>query len=204
MKNKRTLVLLWSILAVFCLLSWGCKRRVKDVNDILNHLKSLSSYSANINIKIKNDRQELIYECKQFYDKIQGYRLEVGSDRVQIYKEKKIYMKDNNNGSRYVLEDNFDQTYSLSFIGKYIGLLYTNETINYSLKEIEGISYQIIELLLPGNNRNMHRADMYINTRTYLPEKVIIYDWKAKERVFITYSDLKVNEEMSKELFKVD
>lgn len=204
MKNKITLILFSFILIAISVLSWGCKRNTKNLDDILNHLKNLKSYSANVNISIKNDRQELVYECKQFYDKIQGYRLEVGSDRVQVYKDNKIYVTDKKNGSRYVLDDDFDQTYSLSFIGKYIGLLYTNETIKYSLREIEGKSYQVIELLIPGNNRNIHRADMYINTKNYLPEKVIVYDQKNNEKILIKYNELKINEEMSGELFKVD
>lgn len=204
MKNRRSLILLSLIMLMFSVLSWGCKKRTKDVNEVLDNLKSLNSYSAKVNIKIKNDRQELLYECKQFYDKIQGYRLEIGSERVQIYKENKIYVKDNVNGAKYTLEEDFDQTYSLGFIGKYIGLLYTNESIKYSNKETEGNSYQVIELLLPGNNRNMKRADMYINVKAYLPEKIIVYDSKDNERILITYSEMIVNEVMNNELFKVD
>lgn len=204
MKNRATLILLSLILLLFSVFSWGCKKRIKSSEDVINHLKSLRSYSADVNITIKNDRQELLYECKQFYDKIQGYRLEIGSDRVQVYKDNKIYVADKKNGAKYILEGDFDQTYSLSFIGKYIGLLYTNETIKYSVKEMEGNRYQVIELLIPGNNRNIHRAEMYINTKTYLPERVIVYDQKNTERILINYKELSANEEINKELFKVD
>jgi outer membrane lipoprotein-sorting protein len=204
MKVTKTLTLLLILLSITSILGTGCRKRVKAPEEILNSLKEIRTYTANVNIILKNDKQVLKYECRQFFDKSLGYRLEVGSDRVQIHKDRKIFVDDKKNGSKYVLEDDFDKIYSLSFIGKYIGFLYTNKDIKYSSKDEEGRSFQIIEVILPGDNRNLYKADLYIDKKSCAPEKIIVYDNKSNEKVLIEYSAFVPNEQVNSELFKVE
>ena len=200
---KKSLMLLSLILCLFCSILSGCGRKVKEPGEVIDYLKGLKSYTAKVDISFKNDMQELKYEGRHFYQKGTGYRVEIGSDRVQIHKEDKIYVNDIKNNAKYELEKDFDKIYSLSFVGNYIKLLYTSDNAKYDQKELEGKKYQLVELQLPGNNRNLYRAVMYINLKGYVPEKLFIYDYKNREKVQITYSDFKINEELNKELFEV-
>ena len=117
-----------------------------DPNKILYFLKNLDGYSTNFIMETKNDKQTITQEGKQFYNKGQGYRLELGQDRVFIYKPDKIYVHDVKNNFKYTLDKEFNSGYKISFINEYIKLLYTNEKIKHDFKDIEGKKYQLIEI----------------------------------------------------------
>ena len=154
----------------------------------------MESYTTEMNMDIKNDKQKINYKARQAYLRGGGYKLELNNDRVFIYKtDDNIYISDKNNGTKYVQSKNFDEVLKLSFIGEYIGLLYTNEEIKYVIKNINGIEYTVIDLFIPGGNKNINNALMYVNNKSMLPEKMFIYDIKGKEKIEITYTNFRTN-----------
>ena len=175
---KKTSLLLLSFLLLFSsVLFTSCDKKQKDTNDITNYLKNMDSYTTNMNMDIKNNKQTINYKAKQSYLKGGGYKLELNKNRVFIYKaDDKIYVNDKNNGRKYVQSKSFDEVYKLSFIGEYIGLLYTNEEIKYVTKNINNIEYTVINLFIPGNNKNINNGLLYVNNKSMLPEKMVIYD----------------------------
>jgi len=202
MRAKLLILLLVGV--VLSVLTAGCGRRQVDPNEATSFLKDLTSYSTEYVMEFKNDIQTISYEGKQFYDKSNGYRLEVGQDRIFIYKPDKIYVNDVKNNVKYTMDTNFDNGYKLSLVKEYVKLLYTNEEIKYSFKDIEGEKFELVELILPGVNEDKAKAVMYINLKNYHPEQIIVYDEKDNERIKITYSNFEVSPKMKDELFKVD
>lgn len=199
MKRKLLILSIMSFI-LFIFLS-GCNKNVKDTEKVIDYLKNLDSYSCNINMKIQNDKQVINYSGKQFYDKNYGYRFELDKNRVLIYKENKIYVKDLQNGLSYDTDKDFDSVFKLSFIGEYIGLIYTSEKVQNSFKNINNEEYQIIRLDIPGNNKNISRADLYVGLKDNFPKYLIVYDNKDREKINVEYSNFKFNPELQKELF---
>lgn len=198
---KRKLLILSIMSFIFLILLSGCNKNTKDTEKAIDYLKDLDSYSCDINMKIQNDKQVINYSGKNFYDKKYGYRFELDKNRVLIYKEDKIFVKDLQNGLAYDTDKDFDSVFKLCFIGEYIGLIYTNEKIENSFKNVNGEEYQIIHLDIPGNNKNISRADLYVNLRDNFPKYLIVYDNKNKEKINVEYSNFKFNPELQKELF---
>jgi outer membrane lipoprotein-sorting protein len=201
---RAKLLILSLIGVILSVLTTGCVKRQVDPNEATNFLKDLTSYSTEYVMEFKNDIQIISYEGKQFYDKSKGYRLEVGKDRFFIYKPDKIYVNDVKNNVKYTMDNDFDNGYKLSLVKEYVKLLYTNEEINYSFKDIEGKKYELVELILPGANEDKAKAVMYINLKNYHPEQIIVYDEKDNERIKITYKNFLVSPQMKDELFKVE
>ncbi|AYF53642.1 hypothetical protein G8S49_05220 [Clostridium botulinum C] len=171
-------------------------------NDAIDYLKNLNSYSCDVNLHIKNSKQEIEKKCKQFYNKKFGHRLDIDDKRILLYKENDITVRDLNNNKQYKLDKNFDDVYKLSFIEEYIGLLYTNQDIESSFKTIKDREYQLINLTIPGNNRNLNKAILYVNLENNNPEKIAIYDIKGKEMLSFLYKNFIPNAEISEEVFK--
>lgn len=193
MKKK---LLLFSILLLFLssTLLASCNKKAKNSNDIVSFLKNMESYTTEMNMDIKNDKQTTNYKARQSYLRGGGYKLELNKDRVFIYKsDDNIYISDKNNGTKYVQSKDFDEVLKLCFIGEYIGLLYTNEEIKYSVEKIKDIEYSVIDLFIPGNNKNINNALLYVNYKSMIPEKLIIYDVNGKEKIIITYSNFLPN-----------
>lgn len=200
---KRKLLILSIMSFVLLILISGCNKNAKDTEKVIDYLKNLDSYSCDINMKIQNDKQVINYSGKHFFDKKYGYRFELDENRILIYKEDKIFVKDLQNGLSYDTDKDFDSVFKLCFIGEYIGLIYTNEKVENSFKNINNEEYQIIHLDIPGNNKNISRADLYVNLRDNFPKYLIVYDNKDREKINVEYSNFKFNPELQEELFDV-
>lgn len=192
--KKRLLVLLSLLLLLSSIILTSCGEKLKDTNDITTFLKNMESYTTEMDMVVKNDKQTINYKATQSYLRGGGYKLELNKDRVFIYKtDDKIYINDKNNGTRYTQSKDFDEVLKLCFIGEYIGLLYTNEEIKYVIKNINDIQYTVIDLFIPGNNKNINNALLYVNTKNMIPEKLIIYDTKGKEKIEVIYTNFLPN-----------
>ncbi|MBW9155605.1 hypothetical protein G9F71_021575 [Clostridium sp. FP2] len=192
--KKKLLVLLILLLTLSFTLMTSCNKKPKNTNDLLTFLKNMESYTTEMNMDIKNDKQTINYKARQSYLRGGGYKLELNNSRVFIYKaNENIYISDKNNGAKYVQSKDFDEVLKLCFIGEYIGLLYTNEEIKYSIEKINDIEYSVIDLFIPGGNKNINNALLYVNTKSMIPEKLVIYDIKGKEKINITYSNFLPN-----------
>lgn len=169
---------------------------------VADKLKELKSYSCNMKITIKNDKQKVEYPCRQYYLCGKGYRLEIDSGRIMIYKENEVQVFDKQNNKAYVKANKQDDMYELGFIGKYIGMLYTNQNINYSVRKINGAEYAAIKISIPNQNRNAKYAVMYVNIKNNIPYKVIICDQENKEKMEIEYSKFIPNDNIDNTMFK--
>lgn len=202
--KKVSLLFLSFLFVLSSVLFTSCDKSPKDTNDITTFLKNMDSYTTNMNMDIKNDKQTINYKAKQSYLKGGGYKLELNKNRVFIYKsDDKIYINDKNNGRSYIQSKSFDEVLKLSFIGEYIGLLYTNEEIKYVTKNINNIEYTVIKLFIPGNNKNINNGLLYVNNKSMLPEKMIIYDTSGKEKINITYTNFIANLKIEPKEFNV-
>lgn len=195
---KRILLIVVGLVMCF-LCSCGLKNR--ETKDAASYLKELNSYSVDMDIQVKNDKQKLDYSGRQIYAIGLGYRLELNNNRVMIYKGDKIYVSDMNNKQKYVTDKQFDEVLKLSFLGEYIGLLYTNEDIDRSYEVVNNEQYELIGTSIPSNNRNISYGVLYVKVHGKLPEKLIIYDDKDKETFFITYKNFIPNKNVSRALF---
>lgn len=199
--KKKLLILLVICLGTFLSLL-GCGKKQVDPNEAIQFLKELDSYTCNLDININNSKQEINIMCKQYYDKRYGNRLNIGNDRVLIYRDKDIYVNDIKNNENYILNKDFDSLYKLSLLQEYIGLLYTNEEIKYSIQTICDKQYELVNLTIPGNNRNLNKATMYIDLENKFPDKIIISDIKGNEIINFVYKNFIPNTELEKTIFE--
>ncbi|WPC41670.1 germination lipoprotein GerS-related protein [Clostridium sp. JS66] len=202
MRSK--LLIVTTMFFLFFLLLSGCKNNEDKSEKIIQNFKNLDSYSCDVDMKIQNDKQTVSYKGKQFYDKRYGYRFELENNRIMVYKDNNIFVKDLKNGFKYSTDKSFDSVFKLSFIGEYIGLIYTNEKIKVSSKTINNKKYEVICLDIPGNNKNISKANLYINVDNEKPEYLNIYDWKDSEKIKVEYSNFNFNRELNKNLFVIE
>lgn len=202
--GKKLLILATATILMFTVVCSGCKKKEKQPEDVITYLKEIGTYSCDFDITVKNDKQELKYSGKQFYDQNLGYRVELGSDRVMVFKDKKIYISDLKSNSRYVTGEDFDSLFGVTFIGKYIGLIYIDEELKTYYKTVNSKKYQLIEVTIPGGIREMNKGVMYVDTEDYLPDHLIVYDVNNKEKLVVYYRNFVPNEEIKKELFNTN
>lgn len=201
---KTKLLILGIMFFILSMIFSSCGKYPQNTEKIIYYLKNLTSYNCNVSILIKNDKQQINYNGKQFYDSRYGERFDLGNSKIIIYKENKAYVKNIKQGEFYNIDKNFNSLFKFSFIKEYISLLYTNEKIENSFKNINNDEYQVINLDIPGNNKNMYKAQLYVNIKSNVPAYVIIYDSKYRKRIEIKYTDFKANVELKEDMFKIN
>lgn len=177
------------VLTIVFFIIRGLKSSVTEEVQITEYLKNIKAYKSDVIIEVNNSKQNLTYKGKQAYMKSSRYILELENERVFDFNSDQLVVKDKHNNREYALSSDFDEVLKYCFIGEFIGLLYTNEEINYSIDQVDDTQCLAIDLLLPGINKNIHRGVMYINLNNGLPKEFRILDIKGKEKVKCTYEN---------------
>lgn len=201
---RKTLIIFIIIFSYFTLFFYGCNIKKDRSEDSLDVIKNLNSYSCDCIIKLKNENGLIEYNSRQYYKKNKGSIIELDKGRTFFYKDDKIYIKDLKNNFHYTLEKDFDEVFKLSILGEFIGLMYTNEDINVNEKTINGINYDVVSLSIPGVNRNIKKAQLYIDKKDKSPEVLKISDEEGKERIIIEYKNFQANIDIKDELFNIN
>ncbi len=195
---RKKILILAILFMAFSLI--GCKEIIPSDKKALKQMKNLKNYSCNVEYTFKNQRDEDLYEGKQYYVKDKGYRLDIGEDRTNVYIDDYIYVQDKKAGKKYTLIKDFDEVYKYTFINEILSLLSHPESKVYLSEEQEG--YVIFEFIIPSVNRNIAKGLLYINSSTLKPELEKIYDLKGDERVEIKFKEFNSNETLDEEILK--
>lgn len=201
--TKKGIILLLTGIFVFFILS-GCGKKELQTGDVIKQLKEMNAYSCDIEIHNKNSKQEVVYYCKQYYNSEYGHRLDIDEERILIFRGNDIQINDLNSGDFYSTSKDFDSVFKLSFIEEYIGLLYTDDEVKCVFENENGRNVMLIYLNIPGSNRNLSKAVMYVDAENAVPIKTVIYDYSDCEKIQFIYKNFVKTEEIGEDRFKIE
>ena len=110
-------------------------------------------------------------------------------NRMEIFKDGKIYMKYIDENKNYSVSEDFDNFYQFMFINYLSRFLNEENNVTYSYETIENIEYLVIDYLLLSGNQNFYKEKLYIDIKNKKPFKAIIYDKNNAEKLNIGYSE---------------
>lgn len=165
------------------------RTRTLDEYNAIDSLSEIKAYKSDITIEVVNDRETNKYEGFQTYKKDIGYKLDLKDKRSFTFKDDEILVKDKENIKEYTLDKGFDEVFKYGFIGEYIGLIYTNEELEFETETINNSEYFVITTVIPGSNNNICQGSLYYDIKNNRPKKIIIYDNKGRERIIYTYEN---------------
>lgn len=165
------------------------RTRTLDEYNVIDFLSEIKAYKSDITIEVVNDRETNKYEGFQTYKKDIGYKLDLKDKRSFTFKGDEILVKDKENIKEYTLDKGFDEVFKYGFIGEYIGLIYTNEELEFETETINNSEYFVITTVIPGSNNNICQGSLYYDIKNNRPKKIIIYDNKGRERIIYTYEN---------------
>lgn len=165
------------------------RTRTLDEYNVIDSLSEIKAYKSDITIEVVNDRETNKYEGFQTYKKDIGYKLDLKDKRSFTFKGDEILVKDKENIKEYTLDKGFDEVFKYGFIGEYIGLIYTNEELEFETETINNSEYFVITTVIPGSNNNICQGSLFYDIKNNRPKKIIIYDNKGRERIIYTYEN---------------
>lgn len=195
-KKWLLLILLIPFLSIILIITF--RHSYMPTNDeILKYVRDCKAYTSDATYTIMNSKGEYKEETKIYYGKDKGMRIEFGQDRVKIYKDGFISMKEGD--EEYELKAGVDTLYPLAF---------PNNLLNYEIKSIEegeeewgDTKYLTITVQIPSKNMHIVEAKLYINKNDKSPILTKIYDGDNKERVIIMYKGFEFLKDIDSNLF---
>lgn len=184
-----TLFIIFICITIVMALVIKGRTRTLDEYNVIDSLSGIKAYKSDITIEVVNDRETNKYEGFQTYKKDIGYKLDLKDKRSFTFKGDEILVKDKENIKEYTLDKGFDEVFKYGFIGEYIGLIYTNEELEFETETINNSEYFVITTFIPGSNDNVCQGSLYYDIKNKRPKKIIIYDNKGKERIIYTYEN---------------
>lgn len=172
-----------------------------DNEDIIKDLKNIKYYETKVEYIIKNSKSEEREETIQYYSKDNGVRIEFADDKVKIYKEDGIHVKDNLSNTEYIIENDMDILHSMAFMNKILSYPLKSNSMKIGQEEWGDKIYIQVDTELFLNNDHFNTARIFINKKTKTPIGIIIYDKEGNDSVRIIYEDFKIIKEVDETLF---
>lgn len=166
--------------------------------EIVEYIVNGNGYTTKAEYIIINSRGVYNEETSMYYSKDNGMRLEYGEDRIKIYKDGIINIKESD--YKYEVDGDFDSLYPMGFVQNI--LTYKINEIYEGSEEWGEIKYIEVNVDIPSKNKHISKAKIYINKEDKAPIITKIYDDEGNERVIIKYKEFEYLREIDKNLFE--
>lgn len=196
MKKGKNILLNITLLAacIICICGILIYKATENLNkpeNILKRLLNVNNYSTKVTYVVKNSRGEFEEEGLIEFNKNEGTKITL-LDRIEIFKDGKLYMEYIDHNKNYSMSEDFDNFYKYMFINYLHKFLNDENNVTYSSEVIDGTECYIVEYLLLSGNENFYREKLYIDIKNRKPLKAIVYDKSDGERLKISYSEFAI------------
>ncbi len=212
--NKKV-VFLTSILVVLTFLLASCSGlgmsrgdKEKAFEDTHKKYMDLTSYKANANVTYVANNKEMTFLTAQAGDMNGRYRIEIiepenvagsttVSDGKTIYQfnervSKDVYITTKESVERVeILITSFLRNYKQS------------DSVSVVSNLDEGL-YTVLEANISGEHPLISSEKLWINNKTLLPEKLVVYDKNNLETIKVEYVDFEYNPNLDNSIFQVN
>lgn len=166
--------------------------------EIINGLKGIKYYKADIEYIIKNSHGEYKEDATIFFGSDMGMRIEFEGNRAKVYKDDSIkVIKDE---KQYQINSSFDYVYPLPFMS-YILENNINE-IYTGTEEWGDKEYLEVVIKLSDTNRHISYGKLYIDKEEREPIGIKIYDIEDNESIIIRYNNFTYLKNIDEKLFE--
>lgn len=185
----------------------SCEKPTNDevFYDMQKKLNNLDSYSCSAIMTIKGNKSAKKYEAIQIFKNPNKYIIEFSEPMESkgyrtIYNGKQLWFYHPKINESMIIRDY--EVYHLTqnmFIGYFMKFFISNEESDIEVETIEDNEYFVLKTNLPGNNKYRTVQKLWINSKNFIPYKMITLDEKGNISVLVEFKnfkyDIKINED---------
>lgn len=202
MKKKLLKILLVSIPIILIALIVIFRLTAEPSNEeIIMGLRNIKNYTTKVDYLIVNSRGEETEETIQYFSKDFGGRIDFGEDRIKIYKDDKILIKDSISNKEYETEEDMDKFHSIAFMDKLLEYPIIDGKIKEGQEEWGEREYIEFTSELFLDNEHLDKVRIFIDKNEEIPIGAIIYDKDGRDKVKIVYKEFKELKNQEENLF---
>lgn len=201
-----------SIFILLAFLLVGCSKGEADGDDyatIQEKIINMESYSSNGNVKYISNKGETTYEIKQSVRKDGKYIIETTSPEevagnIILFDGNIVWQYNPRLDSKISVGDKDKLERKEISIFSFLENHLKSKDIAMQTSTVDNEIYTILEAKIPSQNKYFSTEKLWINNKTKVPEKLIIYDVEEKERVVLTFENFEYNPKLSDDIFNVE
>lgn len=205
---KRILLITFLIITLF--LS-ACREKTKEeaFNDIQKTFSKIDNYSSIAEIKVTGNKSPKTFKANHVFQKPDKYITEIlepkdNMGNKTIYNKNQAYLYNKSIDKYTILKEVRVTEEKTLFLGYFLRNLNSVEEIDISSEVIDKSEYIVIGLELPENNMYRAYEKLWIDKKTHLPYKLVIYDDKNKETISVKYTNVEYNVDLKTDIFKIN
>ncbi len=198
MKNKKFLIIFVFICSIiFCIFYYIFFVSGNNINRsqeqiVEDVLKEFNTYEANIEVTVKSNKNENKYEIKQIVDNDYSKQEVVSPENIKnmtIELDKNKLKILNSNLNMEKIYENYDYILNNSlFLNSF-----SNDYFNNNSEIYEENGKIVVEIKLSNNpNTYIKYKYLYLDAKSYVPEKLLIKGITKNPYISIIYNDIKI------------
>lgn len=206
MKFLRMLVMFILTITLF-----GCGKdnSVNGYKNIQEAIMNMESYTADIHVTYISNKGESVYDIMQMAKKDGKYILKTNfpesmTGNIIMYDGSLIWHYNPQVDSKISVIDNERMERREINIFTFLENHLKSNDIAVETSSIDEEVYTILEAMIPSTNQYFANEKLWLNNKTNLPEKLIIYDTEGKERIIVEYSNFVYNPELEDSVFDIE
>ncbi len=175
---------------------------------IQKQIHKMNSYSCEVEIYVKGNKNEQKYLMKQWFQKPNRYRLEVVSPeslkgKTTISNGIKTWIYHPGIDQTWVTRDFENSKEQNMFLGYFIKNYLNSEDANVYQKKFKGKNYLIIETIIPGNHMYYHKENLWMDLETKKPFLLQVFDAHEELKIEVRYNRFQYNPDLKGDFFKI-
>jgi len=172
-------------------------------------LTELESYEAETTITRISNKGENTYGAKQWYLISGEYKMEITSPddvagNYTIYNGSKVCQYNPKMNTAVAIEVEENQARNELFLGQFIkNYLKSEEVAIHVVENLEEGTSTVLEAIIPGSYKYTATEKLWIDNKTILPTRLVIYDIDGNERYIVEYNEFVYNNDIDPKVFEI-
>ncbi len=176
--------------------------------DVTKMLLNLKTYAMSGTVTYISSEDKSTFKILQYGKSDGTYRFEVleedGSKITTIFDTKTIFQYNDDMKGVVNITTSENSERSEIFITKFIKNYENSKDVSVLVSKINDSNCTVLEANIPGNYHYFSKEKLFVDNKTLLPIKLVIYDEDNLERIVVNYDQFIANPTLDKEIFSVN
>lgn len=189
----------------------GCSKIVtnEDYPTIQEKLVNMETYSSSGNVTYISNKGQTSYDINQYVKKDGKYILKTNTPEdfagnIILFDGNILWQYNPKLDSKISVGEKDKMERKEISLFSFLENHTKSKDIAMETSNIDDSVYTILEAKIPGENKFFDSEKLWINNKTKLPEKLVIYDTEGKERIVLEIKEFEYNPNLEDEMFKIE
>ncbi len=190
---------------ILCVLMAGCSSRpVKSLKEqsayekIQKLLMNMETYQCEASVEYKSNKGSNTYETIQKVKSSGSYRVEViapdaVAGNVTMSDGSKIYQFNKKIKGKIAMSTDETQERSEIFLTNFIRNYIKSQEVSINVANMDNQTCTVMEATVPGDHPYISTEKLWVDNKTLMPVRLVIYDQQGSERILCTFKSFSYN-----------